>query len=199
MKREIQISHRTIKTIILLIVVIALIGGGILLLFRDQALLSRIIARIEGTILPTQSAPQSGPDAQAAVKSLTAFYTLDYTEPVDQWQTRVCAQTTPDGCQLIQALFAPAVRKVVDANQVKTGCSVQAVRLVENKGETRTWLLEVTLDKPWPGEIPTMQVYAEVARVNSTWLLNRILFEQEAADRFATPALNIIETTIPTP
>jgi hypothetical protein len=186
MKREIQISHRTIKTIILLVVVIILIGAGFMLLHRDPALLSRIIARFERATL-TQSAPQTGPDAQAAIKALTAFYTLDYNEPVDQWQSRVCVETTPDGCQLIQALFGPAVRKVVEANQVKTGCSVQAVRLVEDKGDTRVWLLEVTLDKPWPSEKPTMQVYAEVTRINDTWLLNRILFDQESA-RFATPA-----------
>jgi len=186
MKREIQISQRTIKTIILLVVVIILIGAGFMLLHRDPALLSRIIARFERATL-TQTAPQSDPDAQAAIKALTAFYTLDYTEPVGQWQSRVCALTTTDGCQLIQALFAPTVRKVVEANQVKTGCSMQAVRLVEDKGDTRTWLLEVTLDKPWRGETPTTQVYAEVTRINGIWLLNRILFDQETA-RFATPA-----------
>jgi len=198
MKRVIQISHRTINTIILLVVIFALIGAGFLLLHRNPALLSQYITRFGGAT-PTQPDPQSAPDAQAAAKALTAFYTLDFTEPVDQWQSRVCAQTTPDGCQIIQTLFAPAVRKVVDANQVKTGCSVQAVRLVEDKGDTRTWLLKVTLDKPWPGEQPTTQVYAEVAQTNGIWLLNRILFDQEATDRFATPALNIVETTTPTP
>jgi hypothetical protein len=196
MKRVIQISHRTINTIILLVVIFALIGAGFLLLHRDPALLSQIITRFEGAS-PTQSTSLSNPDAQAAVKALTAFYTLDYTEPLIQWQSRVCALTTPDGCQLIQALFGPAVRKVVEANQVKTGCSVQAVRLVENKGDTRVWLLEVTLDKPWPGEKPTMQVYAEVTRINDTWLLNRILFDQESA-RFATPASSVAETSTPT-
>jgi hypothetical protein len=186
MKQVIQISHRTINTIILLVVIFALIGAGFLLLHRDPALLSRIIARFDGAS-PTQPGPQLAPDAQAAVKALTAFYTLDYTEPLNQWQERVCALTTPDGCQLIQALFGPAVRKVVEANQVKTGCTVQAVRMVEDKGDTRTWLVEVTLDKPWPGEKPTTQVYAEVTRINGIWLLNRILFDQETA-RFTTPA-----------
>ena len=191
MKRVIQISHRTINTIILLVVIFALIGAGFLLLHRDPALLSRIIARFDGAS-PTQSGPQLAPDAQAAVKALTAFYTLDYTQPVEQWQEHVCALTTTDGCQLIQALFGPAISKVVKANQVKTGCSVQAVRLVEDKGDTRVWLLEVTLDKPWPSETPTIQVYAEVAQTNGIWLLNRILFDQETA-RFATL------TSTPTP
>jgi len=196
MKREIQIPRKTINGIVLLVVFIVLIGVGFLLMHRNPALLSRIFTQTVAT--PTQVDPKSAPDAQAAAKALTAFYTLDYTEPVGQWQERVCALTTQGGCQIIQAFFAPAVRKVVDANQVKTGCTVQAVRLVEDKGDTRTWLLEVTLDKPWPGEKPTIQVYAEVTRINDTWLLNSILFDQEAAVRFATPASSVAETSTPT-
>ena len=196
MKREIQIPRKTINGIVLLVVFIVLIGVGFLLMHRNPALLSRIFTQTVAT--PTQVDPKSAPDAQAAANALTAFYTLDYTEPVGQWQERVCALTTQGGCQIIQAFFAPAVRKVVDANQVKTGCTVQAVRLVEDKGDTRTWLLEVTLDKPWPGEKPTIQVYAEVTRINDTWLLNSILFDQEAAVRFATPASSVAETSTPT-
>ena len=196
MKREIQIPRKTINGIVLLVVFIVLIGVGFLLMHRNPALLSRIFTQTVAT--PTQVDPKSAPDAQAAAKALTAFYTLDYTEPVGQWQERVCALTTQGGCQIIQAFFAPAVRKVVDANQVKTGCLVQAVRLVEDKGDTRTWLLEVTLDKPWPSETPTLQVYAEVAQANGNWLLNSILFDQEAAARFATPASSVAETSTPT-
>jgi hypothetical protein len=195
MKREIQISRETINVFVLLVVVLALIGGGFLLLRRNPQLLSRIVARFEGTT-PTQTDPRHAPDAQAAVAALTAFYTLDYTEPVDQWQGRVCVLTTPNGCQLIQMLFAPAVRQVVEANKVKTNCTVLALRVIEDKGDTRAWLLEVTLDAPWPGENPTTQVYAEVTLINGNWLLNRILFDQETA-RFATPALSTVETLTP--
>jgi hypothetical protein len=195
MKREIQISHKTINAFVFLAVVIALFGGGILLLCHDPALLSRIIARFESAS-PTQPDPQSAPDSQAAVTALTAFYTLDYSEPVDQWQGRVCALTTPNGCQLIQALFAPVVRQVVEDNQVKTGCTVQPLRLVEDDGATRIWKLEVTLGNPWPGEASTTPVYAEVAQANGAWLLNRILFSQETA-RFATPTLSAVETPTP--
>jgi hypothetical protein len=180
MQHEIQVSRKIINTIILLIVVIALIGTGFLIVRRDPALFSGILARLEGvSSTPTQAAQP--PDAQAAVKALTAFYTLDYTEPAAQWQARVCALSTPAGCQLIQSLFAPAVRQVVEANQVKTGCTVQAVRMVESDGATRIWQMEVTLNKS------TTPVYAEVAQANGVWLLNRILFDQEAARFAATP------------
>jgi len=192
MKREIQISRQTINTAIFLIVVLALIGAGFLIVRRDPALFSGVLARLEGiTSTPIQIIQP--PDAQAVVKALTAFYTLDYTESIDQWQAGVCALSTPNGCQLIQSLFAPTVRQVVEANQVKTSCTVQAVRMVEEStpqghdGVTHIWQMEVTLDNPWPGENPTMTVYAEVAQANGTWLLNRILFDQEAARFAATP------------
>jgi hypothetical protein len=198
MQREIRVSRKTIHAIVFLIIVLALIGAGFLIVRRDPARLSMIVARLEG-ITPTPIQITQPPDAQAAVKALIAFYTLYYTVPEAQWQAGVCALSTPNGCQLIQSLFAPTVRQVVEANQVKTGCTVQAVRMVEEStpqgqstpqgydGATRIWQLEVTLSNPWPGEKATTPVYAEVAQANGTWLLNRILFDQEAARFAATP------------
>jgi hypothetical protein len=186
MKREIQVFRRTFNTVIFLIVIFALIGAGFLIVRRDPALFSGILARLEG-ITPTPTKVSQPPDSQAAVKALTAFYTMDYTVPEDRWQAGVCALSTPNGCQLIQSLFAPTVRQVVEANRVKTGCTVQAIRKVEDDGVTHIWQLEVTLDDPWPGEKATTPVYAEVAQANGVWLLNRILFDQEAARFAATP------------
>jgi hypothetical protein len=180
MKHEIQFSLRTIYGIILLIIVLALIGAGFLIIRRYPGLFSGLLVRLEG-ITPTPTQVSQPPDAQAAVKALTAFYTLDYMEPVDQWQARVCTLSTPNGCQLIQSLFAPTIRQVVETNRVKTGCTVQAIRIIENNGATHIWQLEVTLDDPWPGEKATTPVYAEVVQAKGAWLLNRILFDQEAA------------------
>ena len=195
MKREIQIPRKTINTIFLLVVIIALITGGTLLLRYNPTFLSQIVERFESAT-PTIAAQSTDPDAQAAVAALTAFYTLDYTETVEQWQARVCVLSTTDGCQLIQSFFASAVRQVVEANQVQTGCTVQAIRLVEDKGDIHTWLLEVNLNHPWPGAQSSAPAYAEVTQTDGTWLLNRILFEQEAA-RFETPALSLVETPTP--
>jgi hypothetical protein len=95
MQREIRVSRKTIHAIVLLIVVITLIGAGFLIVRRDPARLSMIVARLEG-IQPTPIQITQPPDALAAVKALTAFYTLDYTEPVTQWQAGVCALSTPN-------------------------------------------------------------------------------------------------------
>ena len=187
MKREVQVSRRTINGIILLIIVLAFIGAGFLIIRLYPGLLSEMLARLEG-ITPTPTQVSQPPDEQAAVKALTAFYTLDYTVPEAQWQAGVCALSTPNGCQLIQSLFAATVRQVVETNRIKTGSTVQAVRMIENdSAATRIWQMEVILDNPWPGEKATTPVYAEVAQANGTWLLNRILFDQEAARFAATP------------
>jgi hypothetical protein len=191
-KKEIQISRKKLASILRISAIVILAILSVILFTSSPALRSFVKARFQGQASTPALTDQL--DGKAASAALTAFYTLDYTEPEDQWRARVCALATPDGCQLIQALFAPSVRKVVEANQVKTGCTVQPVAMVEENtpqeqnGATRIWLLTVSLDHPWPGTNQEFTVYAEVAQVNGAWLLNRILFEQEAA-RFQTPTV----------
>jgi len=126
-------------------------------------------------------------DAQAAVNAATAFYTLDYTESGDLWATRLCAYATDAGCRAIQDFFAPAVQAMVQKNQIQSGCTVEPVRLVADKGDIHIWQVTVSMDNLWPGlDAPTQDVYVEVEKVNSRWLMNRILFEQEIR-RIITP------------
>ncbi len=148
--------------------------------------------KIAALFSPTPAAAQSvaSPDAQAVTDAVTTIYTLDYSLPAEQWESSVCAQMTPEGCHVFELLYAPAIRQVVEGDQVQTGCSVQVVKLVTDQGESRVWLLMVTLENPWQGlETPTQQVYAEVSRdpVSGKWLLERVLFEEEAAARYSTP------------
>lgn len=183
MDREIQVSHKTISAIVILIVIVGFITGGALFLSRDPGMLSMIVARIKvGTPIPAQAYQ---PDALAAVSAVTAFYTLDYNVMSAQWQSSVCQLATNDGCQIFQALYAPAIRQLVETKQIQTGCKVWPIRMAEDNGDTRIWLLNVTLDHPWQGTSPETQVYAEVVRVNGFWRFNRILFNQETS-RFQT-------------
>jgi hypothetical protein len=135
-----------------------------------------------------QPATPLPPDAMAAVKGATAFYTLDFTEPPELWTLRVCGTTTADGCKVIQEFFAPSVRAAVDKYRIQTHAFVQPVQLVSNMGDRNIWKLEVTLTNPWDEESSAMaqNVFAEVATENGRWLLSRILFEHEAG-HFITP------------
>jgi len=190
---EIQISRKTTRNTLFALILLLVVAGGFFLLRSDPSVVG-MITRFHSTETPTMGDPATMLDAQAAVSAITAFYTLDHTVPEAQWQGSVCKWTTTDGCTLIQQLYALPVRALVDANQVQTGCTVKAVRLVENNSKSRTWLLTVSLDHPWPGAGAEFPVYAQVTQQNGTWLLEHILLEQEAArfqitsDATATPA-----------
>src|SRR5688572_16889937 len=136
-----------------------------------------------------QNEPALPPDAMAAVKGATAFYTLDYTEPPNLWPLRVCGYTTEQGCQAIREYFAPSVQAAIDQYRVQTHAFVEPVQLMVDDGDRRIWKLEVILTNPWTegSEGMHQDVYAEVAKEGGRWLLNRILFEQEI-DQFLTPA-----------
>jgi|APFre7841882654_1041346.scaffolds.fasta_scaffold01762_12 hypothetical protein len=123
------------------------------------------------------------PDAQAAVDAVTAFYTLDYTETPDLWATRVCTLTTEAGCRAIRGFYGPAVEKMVQENQIQTGCNVIPLHLISEQGNIRMWQVSVSLDHPWSGlDQPVQDAFAEVENVNGLWLMNRILFQQEVTN-----------------
>ncbi len=135
----------------------------------------------------TTLAAGAAPDAQAAMDAVEAFYTLDYTEDPDLWATRVCIHTTDAGCRAIRGFFAPAVAAMALENHVQTTCSVTPIRLVSETGNTRIWEMAIALQNPWPGLVsPVQDAYVEVEKVNDTWLMNRILFQQEIK-RYFTP------------
>lgn len=126
-------------------------------------------------------------DAMAAVNAVTAFYTLDYTEPPNLWPSRVCTYTTQKGCQAIREFFAPSVQAAVDEYRVQTYAMVEPVQVMADIEGRRIWKLEVTLTNPWSDETVGVQdIYAEVEREGGQWLLSRVLFEQEIA-QFLTP------------
>jgi hypothetical protein len=61
------------------------------------------------------------------------------------------------------------------------------IRLVSENGNVHLWQVRVTLTHPWPGlDKPVQDVFVEVEKVKDSWLLNRILFQQEAS-QFITP------------
>jgi len=135
----------------------------------------------------SEGEPVLPPDALAAARGVSAFYTLDFTEPPNLWPQRVCAYATQQGCEAIQDFFAPAVIASAEHYQVRTQAMAEPLQLVADFGTRRVWKLAVTLTNPWSDETVGMQeVYAEVRQEGGGWLLERILFEQEIAG-YLTP------------
>jgi len=166
---------KKIKRILIGLLIAALLVIGFLAI--RPALAPRPVATPTGASL----------DSQAAAAAITAFYTLDYTEDIALWTTRVCATATEAGCRAIQNFYAPAVQATVQEHQIQTGCKAETVRLVSETNQHRIWQVHVSLDHPWPGlESPTQDVYIELSNVNGKWLMDRILFQQEV-DRLTTP------------
>ncbi len=144
-----------------------------------------IVALAIVPLLHRDSATHAGgtaPDAQAAVHAASVFYTLDYTEDPELWATHVCAYSTEAGCRAIKNFFAPSVEAMVRKNRIQTGCAVTPLRLVSVQGNARIWLVSVTITAPWPDlKNPIQNVSVEVEKMNGIWLMNRILFQQEAS------------------
>ena len=131
------------------------------------------------------------PDEQAAIAGVSAFYTIDYTEPENAWADRVCAVSTDEGCTVVKGYLAAAIRLTAEKYSVQTGCTVLPVELVENDeiNQLRIWKVQVTLANPWPGVEQTHAVYVAV-EYDSTlqkWLMQHILFKQEM-EKYTTTA-----------
>jgi len=186
MKHKIGISRKTLYILFLLLLLVVL-ALGVVFALRQPGLIHGFLDRLE-EITPTTLA--DSPDAQAAVTGVTAFYTLDYTEEAAAYEWRVCQILTADGCEMFETMFAPGMRQIVEQDLIQTGCTAQAVKMVEegSDGQTRIWQLEATLDHPWPGAPASDQVYAEVEQQpDGTWLMTHVLSDWEAARFSVTP------------
>jgi hypothetical protein len=171
---KIVINPKARKTLII-IIILAVVAIGLL--------------SLHSVIFPIPEVSETGvaPDAQAAVEATTAFYTLDYNSSLELWISNVCSFSTDQGCNAIRSFFAPTIQNLLQSYHVQTGCSVLPVRLVEDDGDIRIWQVSVTLDHPWVGlDTAPQDVFVEVAKLQSRWLINRILFKQEV-EQFITP------------
>jgi hypothetical protein len=139
-------------------------------------------------IPPHESAPvPTARDAEAATRAVQAFYSLDESEGIDGWIARVCATATEKGCIATKNFYAPAVQALVLEKHIRTNCTTRPIQLISDKGDIRTWEVQVSLTHPWADlKTGTQNVYVEVSSVDGQWLMNRILFEQEAG-HFTTP------------
>ena len=163
------------STIMLLAIILVILAGWVIIHF--------VVPRFQTKQIPT-AGPALSQDVQAAIIGVSAFYTIDYTEPEQAWAERICALiATPEDCLLLQVYFAPAIHATAEKYHVKTTCTVLPVELFSTNEATmsRIWKLQVTVANPWPGINPTEAVFAEVVfdQAMQEWHFRRILFEQE--------------------
>lgn len=112
---------------------------------------------------------------EPAVQALRAIYNPDPSAGQRAWEESVCAGTTEQGCGLFRSLFAPSIWDAALAGKMPGGEPAFA-GVAEDLGvEGQIWAFTV-------GAAP---VYVHVQRdEDQRWLLARILFEEEARQRY---------------
>ncbi len=160
LKMEISLSRKSFTNIIgLILITLVLIGGYYA---WSHGLLDRWLDG--GT-------PQTQPVTDPAIQSLAAFYAPSGDRV--QWEEQVCAGMTVKGCQLFRALYA---NPLWNSAQGQTA-SVAFIAVAETLEDgSQIWKTDVTTSDS------TLPVYIHVSQNEAgQWLLNRVLFEQEAA------------------
>lgn len=159
---EITLTRKTITKIIGILLAISVLSGG--WYAWSQGMLRGWFAKAE--------AVQASPDDEPALASLTALYSPN-GERLD-WEEQVCNGMTEQGCELFHAMFADPLWKASAKEKTVTVVFIKDVETLEDGSQV--WKTEVS-----DGETSS-PVYIHVAQNEAgQWLLNRVLFSQEAA------------------
>jgi hypothetical protein len=172
-------THRSILAVFSVVFVLALATAAVFL-FRGRPASEDTQAQMHSSPIP--------PDAQAAVKGVSTFYTIDYHETADQWADRLCKVLDSDtDCHASRVYLAPSVYSTAQKYSIETTCSVLPVGLVSDKvqdgREYRVWEMQATLSKVWPGMPGPAIIYAEVVLdpASQKWAMTHVLLNDEVS------------------
>jgi hypothetical protein len=175
---NITISQKKIKNIILVIALILLIGAGGYYTWTNH-LLERF--------MPEQELKGTEP----ALQAVSAFHAPNLDNGYDAWLAQVCAGMSEDGCGLLRGMYGEVVWKTFAGSGAKfVQSQVMLLEDVETlNNEHRIWKLGITVvsESPQAGQKTNqLQTYAQVSfhKESGTWLLERVLFDQEIKERY---------------
>jgi hypothetical protein len=176
---DIQISEKKITNILLILTVVFLLGAGGYTAWKNN-LLERFLPKqvIRG--------------AESTLSAVSTFYAPSLDTGYDAWLMQVCTGMSEDGCELLRNMYSEIVWKAYEGSGVKfiqsNAVILEDVETLNN--EHHIWKLGVTvLSINTQGEQATNQIqtYAQVSfnKESGTWLLERILFDQEIKERYS--------------
>lgn len=165
--KETTISKRNAIVIGLLVLVLT---GGIFLL-RHLTIQSE-------PALP--QVPQDDLQASAAAeRAVKAFFSIDYQEGLEAWQTRLCTLTTEGGCQFIALGSTSMWTRYLEEKTVIQADATPIKRLAATETE-QVWQMKVSLSEPLPGSNKLEDTaYVEVSKTDTGWMFDRFLLEPE--------------------
>jgi hypothetical protein len=175
---NITISKKKVTNIIVTIALILLIGAG-----GYYAWTNNLLERF----LPKQEIKGMEP----ALNAVAEFYAPNLGGGYDTWLAQVCAGMSEDGCGLLRNMYGEVVWKTFAGSGAKfiqpQAMILEDVEVLSN--EHHIWKLGVTVVSVNPQseqKVNQLQTYAQVSfnKESGTWLLERILFDQEIKERY---------------
>ncbi len=175
---DITISQKKIKNIILTIALVFLLGACGYYAWTNN-LLDRFLPKqeIRGT--------------ESALHAVAAFYAPNVDAGYEAWLLQVCAGMSENGCGLLRTMYGETVWKAFAGSGARFTQSkamvLEDVEVLTN--DHHIWKLAITVvSANSQGEEKTdqLQTYAQVSfnKESETWLLERILFDQEIRERY---------------
>ena len=159
------------KTVFWYAAIIILLVGGLIACFQwGNGLFSAWIAK--------SNTPSANEPAFSAVDSM---FTPNISSGERAWEMKTCAGMTPDGCKLFENMYGQAIWGMASASKLQKTTFTYAGVAQEVSGTNQVWKLS-TSNTMWPW------LYIEVTQDPKThqWVLERILFDQEAQARYGS-------------
>ena len=151
-----------------------------IIIFTALALLVWAGSLALSTGLPARrlAAPTPGPGSfsnQPAMQAVTAMYSADPASERSAWEDAVCQGMTAKGCSVFRAMYAPAIWAATTQKNEADATMLQVADTLEDGSQI--WKVSVAV-----AAAPTdIYIQVETDPTSGQWLLERVLFTQEAA------------------
>lgn len=116
------------------------------------------------------------PQDQPAMQAVTEIYSADPASDRSAWEDKVCSDMTAKGCSLFRSLYAPAIWAATSQKDQAVANMLQVVETLDDGSEI--WKVAIARASTTYSDI---YIHVEADPASGQWLLNRILFTQEAA------------------
>ena len=109
------------------------------------------------------------------MRAVTAMYSVDPASERSEWENTVCSGMTEKGCSLFQSMYAPAIWAAASQKNDAITTMLQVADTLEDGSQI--WKINVA----WSDTSADIFIHVEADPTSRQWLLERVLFTQEAA------------------
>ena len=165
---NITLSQKSIRNAVLVIALILVLG------------VSGYYAWMSGQQMPPFVEPTEDEPALLAVATI---YSPDPSTSREAWEDQVCSGMTAKGCSIFKVMYAPAIWKTAAPQENQATATYLSTAETLEDG-SQIWKVSVAATA-MPADT-SIYVHVAAGPESGRWLLNRVLFSQEAA-KYAQP------------